>query len=76
MKKKSVAKKLLESAKRFKFTPRELETLTLLAIGEPWKSVAQQMFITIDTVNFHVRNILRKTGAASVLEAISKIFLD
>lgn len=45
----------------------------MLALGESWKSVADKMSITIHGVNFHVRNITRKTLCPSCFSAYAKI---
>lgn len=63
------------AAKPFRITTRELQTLALLAVGEPWKSIAEQMSISIQTVRFHASNICRKTATHSTFAAISKILL-
>lgn len=62
------------AAKKFRLTPRELETMTLLAEGFPWKAVAEKMGITKDGVRFHRANIIRKTGEKSTLPAFLKLF--
>jgi DNA-binding CsgD family transcriptional regulator len=46
-------------------TPRELEVLRLLAQGLTSGQIAQQLTITVLTVNSHVRSIYSKLGIAS-----------
>jgi DNA-binding NarL/FixJ family response regulator len=41
-------------------TPREHEVLTLLDQGNSYKAVADKLFITKNTVKFHIKNIYRK----------------
>jgi two-component system, NarL family, response regulator LiaR len=48
---------------------RELEVLGLLATGKSNQEVANALFISLNTVATHVRNILTKTGAANRTEA-------
>jgi two-component system, NarL family, nitrate/nitrite response regulator NarL len=51
-------------------TPREAETLALLAEGLPNKTIAQRLGISERTAKFHVESILAKLGAESRSEAI------
>jgi DNA-binding CsgD family transcriptional regulator len=53
-------------------SPRERETLTLLAGGYSTVQMAQQMSISKETVRNHVKGLLRSLGARSRVEAIAK----
>ena len=53
-------------------SPREQETLTLLAVGYSTAQMAQQMGISKETVRNHVKGLLRSLGARSRVEAIAK----
>ncbi len=55
-------------------TSRELEVLELLAEGASNAGIGKALIISEATVKSHVRNILRKVGAANRTEAVS-IFL-
>jgi predicted ATPase/DNA-binding NarL/FixJ family response regulator len=46
-------------------TPRELEVLRLLAQGLTSAQIAEQLVISVVTVNFHVRSIYSKLGVTS-----------
>lgn len=48
---------------------RELEILRLVAAGQSNREIGTQLFISEHTVANHMRNILRKTGAANRTEA-------
>jgi DNA-binding CsgD family transcriptional regulator/tetratricopeptide (TPR) repeat protein len=48
---------------------REIDVLTLLAAGKSNREIAATLFISINTVANHVRNILTKTNTANRTEA-------
>jgi DNA-binding NarL/FixJ family response regulator len=48
---------------------RELEVLRLLATGKSNQEIANALFISLNTVATHVRNILTKTGCINRTEA-------
>ena len=50
-------------------TPRELEILSLIAAGLGNKEISYRLGISDRTVQFHIRSIFDKTGAASRTEA-------
>ncbi|WP_091470941.1 helix-turn-helix transcriptional regulator [Paenarthrobacter nitroguajacolicus] len=50
---------------------RELEVLQLLASGQRNRSIAAAMGISENTVKFHVRNLFKKMGVRSRIEAIA-----
>lgn len=45
-------------------TKRELEILELIVEGHKNEEISQKLYITLDTVKTHVRNILNKMGAS------------
>lgn len=47
---------------------RELEVLKIVLEGKSSSEVADLLYISINTVNSHRRNILKKTGAKSVID--------
>ncbi|HXF70747.1 MAG TPA: response regulator transcription factor [Thermoflexus sp.] len=51
-------------------TEREREVLRWMAQGLSNKEIAQQLGLTVRTVDFHVGNILQKLGVVSRLEAV------
>jgi DNA-binding CsgD family transcriptional regulator len=53
-------------------TPRELDVLRLLARGMTNRAIAQQLVVREGTVKYHVKNILRKLGATSRADAVSR----
>ncbi|EME54286.1 LuxR family transcriptional regulator [Rhodococcus ruber BKS 20-38] len=44
-------------------TPREQEIAAALSTGKSNNEIADGLFISANTVRFHIRNILRKLGA-------------
>jgi DNA-binding CsgD family transcriptional regulator len=52
-------------------TPREVEVLQLIAAGKTNQEIADLLFISLNTVATHVRNILDKTDSANRAEAAS-----
>jgi NarL family two-component system response regulator LiaR len=51
-------------------TPREQETLHLVARGMTNPEIADKMMVSVSTVNFHVHNVLEKLGAKTRTEAV------
>ena len=52
-------------------SPRELEVLRLLAAGKSNAQIADELVISLNTVNRHVSNIYGKTGAANRAQAVA-----
>jgi DNA-binding CsgD family transcriptional regulator len=53
-------------------TARELDVLRLLARGQTNQEIAQALVVREGTVKYHVKNILRKLGATSRADAVSR----
>jgi LuxR family transcriptional regulator, maltose regulon positive regulatory protein len=51
-------------------TRRELEILSLLALGKSNQEIADDMFLAISTVKKHVANILDKLGVSNRIQAV------
>lgn len=56
-------------------TKREIELLELLSKGFRYKEIGEKLFISIDTVRTHIRNIYLKLHVNSKIEAINKAFV-
>ncbi len=58
------------------FTERELEILRAMVQGKSYEEIANQFFISINTVKWHIKNIQQKTGynksAQLIVDVISK----
>jgi DNA-binding NarL/FixJ family response regulator len=53
---------------------RELELLELLSKGYRYKDIAEKLFLSIETIRTHIRNIYRKLQVQSRTEALNKTF--
>ena len=53
-------------------TEREVEVLQLIADGLPRQEIATRLFISLNTVKAHARNIFQKLGVSSQLQAVRK----
>lgn len=51
---------------------RELDVLRLLAAGESYKDVGQKLFLSLNTVQFHVKSIYRKLLVNKRAQAVEK----
>ena len=60
------------SKESFDLTDREREILMCLVKGMSYKMVADACFISIETVNVHIKNIYRKLQVHSKSEAVAK----
>jgi DNA-binding NarL/FixJ family response regulator len=59
------------AARRPELTGREIEVLGLVGKGKTSKEIADELFISENTVRNHVRNILDKLGMKSRFEAVN-----
>lgn len=51
-------------------TPKELEVLHAVALGRRNREIADELHLSVNTVEFHLRNIFAKLGASSRADAI------
>lgn len=58
---------------KMKLTDRELQIIRLYAQGLPIKKIAEQMFISIDTVKFHRRKLFDKLQVKTIAEALAYV---
>ncbi|UYQ92365.1 response regulator transcription factor [Chitinophaga horti] len=63
----------LESVKD-KLTKREYELLTLLKEGYSYKEMADKLFVTVFTINQHLKKVYQKLNVTSKSELISRIW--
>ena len=76
----NIARKIVQSFQRFNtsptetenLSPREREVLELLARGYLYKEIADSLYISVPTVNSHIRRIYEKLHVRSRSQAIAK----
>lgn len=56
--------------------PRELQVLELMRAGRSNRAIAEQLFLSVNTVRNHVQSILLKLGSHSKLEAVATAIRD
>ncbi len=56
----------------YKLTNREKEILTHLSKGKGFKMIAAELFISVDTVKVHIKNIYEKLQVHTQAEAVAK----
>jgi DNA-binding NarL/FixJ family response regulator len=66
-----VAAEIAEHATDHGLTPREIDVLRLVAVGNANKEVAARLSLTEVTVKSHVKNILAKLGASDRTHAVT-----
>jgi DNA-binding NarL/FixJ family response regulator len=64
--------KLSAAKKEFKLSDRELEILNLLGEGKSYSAIADQIYLSVDGVSYHIRNIYRKLQVKSKAGAVAK----
>ena len=72
----NIARKVIENFQQEKvivgLTEKEQVILELLAEGLSYKMVAKKIFLSVDGVRYHIRNIYAKLDANNRADAISK----
>ena len=62
------------AAPQNELTSREILVLRFLVEGLNSREIAQQLYISINTVQYHRKQLLRKTESHNVAELISKAY--
>lgn len=65
-------KGILLQEKDFGLSEREVGVLNLLAEGYNYQEIAENLYISVDTVRHHIRNIYKKLHVHSQSEAVAK----
>ncbi|MCX7876079.1 MAG: response regulator transcription factor [Melioribacteraceae bacterium] len=74
-----IARRVLKSFHKFKpmheddmLTEKEQTILNLLAEGKSYKKIAEEIFLSVDGVKYHIRSIYEKLHVHSRAEAVNK----
>ena len=62
----------MDAANGETLSARELEVLKLLAEGESYKEIGQKLFLSLNTVQFHIKSVYRKLLVNKRTQAIEK----
>ena len=54
-------------------TPRELEVIRRVALGATSREIADDLFVTTETVRTHVRNAMAKTGTRTRAHLVAAV---
>jgi len=71
-----IAKKIISMYRRKtyeSFSERENQIIEFLGQGATYKAIADKLFVTTSTINFHIQNIYIKLNVNSKSEALKKI---
>jgi len=66
------SKDIKDENQEFELSSREKEVITLLAGGNNYQQIADQLFISVDTVRHHIKNIYKKLHVHTQSEAVAK----
>ncbi|MCF8414289.1 MAG: response regulator transcription factor, partial [Melioribacteraceae bacterium] len=64
--------KVVPQSEEYELSNREKEVLTKLSEGNNYQEIAVNLFIAVDTVRHHIRNIYKKLHVHSQSEAVAK----
>jgi DNA-binding NarL/FixJ family response regulator len=66
----------IEAVDEYQLTAQEKKVLELLVQGKSYKLIASTLFVALDTIKSHIRNIYAKLKVHSGTEAVSKAIRD
>jgi DNA-binding NarL/FixJ family response regulator len=71
-KQQKIANEATEKIKQYQLTKRQIEIFQLYTLGFQRTEIAEKLFVSEDTVKFHLRNIFLKLKITSRAQAIEK----
>ena len=60
-------------ARSDELTSRELDVIRALASGMRYEEMAETLYMSLNTVKYHVKNILQKTGFHSTVQLVAEV---
>ena len=60
-------------AQSSELTERELDVIRALAQGHRYEKIGEELFMSTNTVKYHVKNILQKTGFHSTIQLVAEV---
>jgi DNA-binding NarL/FixJ family response regulator len=66
------SKDSIKGKSSYGLSEREKEVLTLLAQGNNYQQIGDQLFISVDTVRHHIKNVYKKLHVHTQSEAVAK----
>ena len=64
---------MIGQAKSSEFTDREFAVIRELVRGVRYEEMAETLHLSINTVKYHVKNILQKTGFRSTIQLVAEV---
>jgi len=72
--KKQLDKSEIEAKTHAKFTNQEITILNLLIEGLPYKAIGEELYISVNTVKHHTKNLYLKLNVGSRAELYKRLF--
>ena len=60
----------------YDLTPHEMRLLTMLAQGHNYRTAADELDVSVNTIAFHIKNIYTKMQVHSKSEAVARALRD
>jgi DNA-binding NarL/FixJ family response regulator len=65
-----------QQAQDYQLTPREKEVLACVVNGLSYKMIADQLFVSHETIRTHIKRIYKKLHVASLTEMVGKVMRE
>ena len=64
---------MIRLARSDEFTDRELDVIRELALGRRYEEIAASLYVSTNTVKYHIKNVLQKTGFHSAIQLVAEV---